>query len=178
MNLPEFRYHPDPIGSGSIVASEAECRSCGESRGYVYAGPVYSEDELDDALCPWCIADGSAHAKFDATFVDGEAFAVETPDAAVCEITARTPGFNTWQGEKWPCCCGDAAAFVGPAGIQELRATPELEGLALNHIFYEMGISGGAARRYLESLHRDAGPTAYVFRCLACGGNLFHMDNL
>jgi organic radical activating enzyme len=40
----------------------------------------YSEEELDDSLCPWCLADGSAHRKFDATFFDTEAFADGTPD--------------------------------------------------------------------------------------------------
>jgi hypothetical protein len=31
---------------------------------------VYAEAELDDQLCPWCIADGRAAAKFDAQFTD------------------------------------------------------------------------------------------------------------
>ncbi|MGH7712620.1 MAG: CbrC family protein, partial [Gemmatimonadaceae bacterium] len=91
MTLPEFRYHPDPIASGSIVVSSAMCRCCGQSRGYIYDGPVYAGEELTDALCPWCIADGSAHAKFDAAFTDSEAFAVGTPASAVQEIAERTP---------------------------------------------------------------------------------------
>ena len=46
------------------------CVCCGERRGYIYAGPVYSERELSDSLCPWCIADGSAHSRFGAEFTD------------------------------------------------------------------------------------------------------------
>jgi len=61
MDLPVFRYHPDPIASGSVVASAAECVCCGEARGFIYTGPAYCEAELEEALCPWCIADGSAH---------------------------------------------------------------------------------------------------------------------
>jgi len=177
MTLPTFRYHPDPIASGSVIVSDAQCRSCGQKRGYVCTAPVYAEDDLDDAICPWCIADGSAHAKFEATFVDSEAFADEMPDAAVEEISERTPGFNSWQGEQWPMCCGDAAAFVAPAGIKEIRKSYyQLEGQLMGYIVHEMKISGGAATRLLDSLDRESGPTAYVFQCLHCGRHLAHID--
>jgi uncharacterized protein CbrC (UPF0167 family) len=176
MELPGFRYHPDPIASGSVVESDAECACCGKSRGYIYTGPVYSEDDLDDSLCPWCIADGRAHQKFDAIFVDSEAFSDDAPEAAVEEIIERTPGFCAWQSEVWPSCCGDAAAFLMPAGIEELRSRQDLEGLAMTYIVQEMQISGGAASRLLNSLNRDSGPTAYLFQCLHCGRHLFHID--
>ena len=177
MTLPPFRYHPDPVTTGSVVRSEATCRCCGEPREYLYHGPVYSEADLETALCPWRIADGSAHRKFSATFVDTEAFAENTPEAAVAEISQRTPGYNSWQDERWPGCCGDATAFIGPMGIREIReGYRELEGLVLNHIIYEVGISGGAATRLLQTLHREKGPTAYLFRCLACGNHHFHID--
>src|SRR5262245_65284907 len=69
--LPVFRYHPDPLKTGSIVASDATCRACNRSRGYVYAGPVYSKERgLENSLCPWCIADGTAHDRFTAEFTD------------------------------------------------------------------------------------------------------------
>jgi uncharacterized protein CbrC (UPF0167 family) len=177
MALPTFRYHPDPLRSGSIVASDKPCRCCGTARGYVYAGPAYCEAELDESLCPWCIADGSAHRKFDATFVDAAVFADETPEAVVEEVSERTPGFSTWQSDVWPTCCEDATAFIAPAGIAEIRGQfRELEGEILNHIVYEMDVSGGAATRVLQSLNRDGGPTAYVFKCLHCERNHFHVD--
>ncbi len=79
--LPNFRYHPDPIRSGAIAASQAVCKSCGQARGYIYSGPVYSEmDGLDDSICPWCIADGSAAAKFEAVFVDVNSIADAVPE--------------------------------------------------------------------------------------------------
>ena len=78
---------------------------CGEARGYVYAGPVYSESEDEPAVCPWCIADGSAHAKLGAKFTDYEAFEEGVPEAAQKEIAERTPGFAAWQdGAVWPAC--------------------------------------------------------------------------
>ena len=173
--LPGFRYHPDPIASGSVIESDTECRCCERARGFVYSGPVYSEEDVGDELCPWCIADGSAHERFDATFVDSEAFAEDVPDAAFDEITERTPGFDTWQSEVWPVCCGDATAFVAPEGAAELRESG-LEGAAMSHIVYELGLSGSAATRLLDSLNRDTGPTADVFRCLTCGQARLHVD--
>ena len=177
MTLPSFRYHPDPIRSGSIVESGEKCRCCRECRGHIYAGPVYSEEDLDGVICPWCIADGSAQKIFDASFVDIEAFSDDTPESTMDEISRRTPGYNAWQSEQWPNCCGDATAFLTPAGIAEIREHyRELEGSLLSHIIYEMRISGGAATRMLGSLNRDAGPTAYVFRCLHCERHHFHID--
>jgi hypothetical protein len=59
--LPDFPYHPDPLATGSIEESPADCVSCGRARGFVYTGSVYAVEEAEP-LCPWCIADGSAAA--------------------------------------------------------------------------------------------------------------------
>ena len=169
MTLPTFRYHPDPVGSGSIIQSENICLCCGAARGWIYTGPVYAELDLDDAICPWCIADGSANKKFGATFV---------ADCSLDEICERTPGFSAWQSESWLECCGEPASFITPAGITELRKLDRsLEGVALNHVIYEMNISGRAAIRMVESLNKDKGPTAYVFRCLRCAQYLLNVDS-
>src|SRR6202035_4730909 len=100
MDLPTFRYHPDPLASDSIERSDAICACCNQPRGYIYTGPTYCEDEIEDALCPWCIADGSAAKKFDASFTDPAGFPDETAKEIVDEIAYRTPGFNAWQSEK------------------------------------------------------------------------------
>ena len=177
MNLPAFRYHPDPLGSGSIVESQEKCRCCNQKRGYICEAPVYAEEDLDGKLCPWCIADGAAFEKFDALFVDSEAFADGIPEAAMDEISQRTPGFSSWQTEQWPACCDDATAFLAPAGIKEVRENyRDVESGLLSHIIYEMKISGGAATRMLQSLNRDSGPTAYLFRCLHCEQYHFYID--
>jgi uncharacterized protein CbrC (UPF0167 family) len=179
VSLPGFVYHPDPIRSGSIIESKGKCRCCKEAPGLIYSGPVYSKENLDDALCPWCISDGSAHSKFDATFVDSEAFADSISESALTEIVERTPGFNSWQSERWLACCGDAAAFVTPAGIKDIREQfPRLEGDLMMFIVHQMDISGGAARQTLESLRRDQGPTAFVFKCLRCDAYPVYVDFL
>ena len=179
MDLPRFCYHPDPIASGSIAASDATCACCGKPRGFVYTGPAYCEAELEDALCPWCIADGSAATKFDASFTDPAVFPDAIAPATIEEIAYRTPGFDAWQSEKWLTCCGDAAAFLEPAGYADIRARyPQLEGALMMYIVHELGISGGAATRFLQALDRDHGPTAYVFSCRLCDNKPVYIDYL
>jgi uncharacterized protein CbrC (UPF0167 family) len=124
--LPTFRYHP-PDSQWQHCESGKQCRCCRSARGYIYTGSVYSSDDLDDSLCPWCIADVSAHAKFDATFVDTEAFADGIPESVIDEISERTPGYSSWQSEHWPACCDDATVFLAPVGSGNPRALPGLE---------------------------------------------------
>lgn len=177
--LPEFRYHVDPLASGSIEASSTKCACCQKARGFIYTGPVYAEDELDDALCPWCIADGSAAKKFEAEFVSDEAFADGTSQEIIQTICERTPGFNAWQTEQWPSCCDEPAAFVTPAGSEDIRTKYlRLEGPLMMYIVHELGISGGAAKKVLESLHRDHSPTAFIFKCLHCDNQPVYVDYL
>lgn len=134
MNLPQFRYHPDPVGSGSIVTSIDVCKCCGQARGYIYKASVYSTHEIEDAICPWCIADGSANRKFKATFVDTEAFDEGVSKATQNEISQRTSGFASWQTEQWPACCGNATGFLTPTGLAEIRKSNyEWEGFLYDH---------------------------------------------
>src|SRR4051794_37044508 len=124
--LPIFKYHPDPIATGSIEPSRTPCVCCGRSRGYVYSGPVYARKEYLDCICPWCIADGSAHEKLDASFHDKEGIGSgmwdDVPEEVTEEIAYRTPGFSGLQQEQWWTHCHDTAQFLGCAGHAELNA--------------------------------------------------------
>jgi uncharacterized protein len=173
MNLPYFRFHPDPISTGSIEASASTCIVCGEAHGFIYVGPVFGDadlDHLDDSICPWCIGNGAAHERYtvefsDPTSIGGGIWDTPSPDV-VAEIAFRTPGFNGWQQERWFAHCGDAAALVAIAGWKELTA---LGNQAVEAIAVESGYAGTDLEDYLRSLDRQSGPTAYVFRCLRCG---------
>jgi uncharacterized protein CbrC (UPF0167 family) len=106
MQLPTFKYHPDPLATGSVIKSDAECVCCGEARGYVYAGPVYAEEEYEQSICPWCIADGSAHDDLGATFTDEDGIGGhgewdDVQQDVIDEVAHRTPGFTGWQQEQW-----------------------------------------------------------------------------
>jgi hypothetical protein len=83
-----FRYHPDPLGTGSVMLSDHTCRCCGRQQGYVYTGPTYCEDEIEGEICLWCIAEGSASALLGAPS--------DVPREIVTQLLTRTPGFSGW----------------------------------------------------------------------------------
>lgn len=109
MVLPVFKYHPNPLATGSVVESNTMCICCGESRGYIYTSSVYAAKELHHKICPWCIADGSAAKKFSATFVDSHPlYQAGIEESIILEVTTKTPGYDTWQQEIWLSHCSDA----------------------------------------------------------------------
>ncbi|UGS88834.1 CbrC family protein (plasmid) [Ralstonia wenshanensis] len=124
--LPYFRYHPAPLATGAVAASEKICACCNQARGYIYVGPVYSVNDLHDALCPWCIADGSAASKLDASFADSHPLArAGVPAEVMEEVNLRTPGYISWQQEWWLSHCGDACEFHGDASIQDIESASD-----------------------------------------------------
>lgn len=170
-SLPTFRFHPDPIATGSVERSSKTCVCCGRARGYVYVGPVYSNVEYDSCICPWCIADSSAHEKLHASFHDEASIGGvewdDVPLASIEEITYRTPGFSGWQQERWWSHCGEAARFLGRAGCKELQeAGPQ----AIEAIRQSAGLPAGPDwDRFFNALDKEGSPTAYLFNCSKCG---------
>jgi uncharacterized protein CbrC (UPF0167 family) len=177
--LPAFRYHPDPVRSGSVEKSTVSCKCCGCERGFVYVGPVYAEaDDLDDALCPWCIADGSAAAKFDAYFNNVGEIADKVPAEVQEEVEKRTPGFITLQEGEWRACCGDAAAYLMRASEKDLlsREFPRSRSALMMQMITEEGIPSAEAGEFVMTLTQDSGHSAYMFRCLKCGKFLLQVE--
>lgn len=178
--LPHFQYHPDPIATGSIECSNAKCECCDQSRGYIYTGHAFAIDEVGN-LCPWCIADGSAHAKYDASFTDENGIGDygswdAVPKDVVDEIAYRTPGFCGWQQERWWTHCGNAAEYLGRAGHAEaVKAGDDFLTIIRNEIGYDEGTDWD---EFLSSLDKEGSPTAYLFRCKVCGkyGGYFDCD--
>ena len=147
--------------------SDAACVLCGRARGLLYLGPVYAREEVE-GLCPWCIADGSAHERFDADFTDlglDPAFR-DVRDAVCAEVSERTSGFLGWQQDHWLAHCNDAAVFLGPAVKRELDKLPKavLEALQLG------------TEETIEALDRHGAPTAYLFRRRRCEAYLGYVD--
>ncbi|WP_175969004.1 CbrC family protein [Burkholderia sp. BCC0322] len=35
MSLPAFRYHPDPLATGSVICSDARCACCGDGATFI-----------------------------------------------------------------------------------------------------------------------------------------------
>ncbi len=48
----------------------------------------------------------------------------------------------------------------------------------MTYIVHDMSISGGAARRLLDSLQKDQSPTAFIFKCLHCDNMPVYVDRL
>ena len=156
--LPEFRYHPDPVASGSITRSVTPCIVCGLSRGWRY-GPV------QHGVCPWCLAEGTAAAQLE---WDGHSeIEGDLPASVVNEIALRTPWFVTWQGSRWLAHCDDAAAFVAPVGWEELKDKPT----AIRCL-----VEDGWPEDSLHYLDPDSDTVAYLFRCLHCRKYLAFAD--
>lgn len=181
MSLPVFKYHPDPIDTGSIEAREVECVCCGEVREYTYVGPVYAIADLDGAVCPWCISNGLAHQKYGADFTDIAAVGdydylsqKAVRQQVKEEIAYRTPGFNGWQPERWLVHCDDACAFLGPAGRQEIESLESQQ--LLDSLRKDMEMNEQDFQQYFDALDKHRSPTAYVFRCLHCGQYLGYSD--
>lgn len=175
---PTFLYHPNPIGTGSVVSSESRCRACGTARGLIYTGPVYAVESggLRNNLCPWCIADGIAAEKFGAEFTDvGWGVPEDVPEHVRREIATRTPGFSGWQHEQWLYHCSDATAFLGCAGFAELSQHSDALDMVL-HENDEFGWSALQSQTYVDGLTPDGESTAYLFRCRQCGCHLAYTD--
>jgi uncharacterized protein len=52
VELPRFRYHPDPLATGMIVVSGEDCVVCEQARGYLYSGVPFCEEEVDEeSIC-------------------------------------------------------------------------------------------------------------------------------
>lgn len=165
MELPKFTYHPNPLATGAIVASDSACPCCGRKTGYAYGGPVYSENDVEH-LCPWCIASGDAAKKFDADFSDAAPLGIAgVPKQVIDEVTTRTPGFTSWQQEVWLACCGDACEFHGDLSREELLAFDEE---TMRRIEEEGSMDQGFLQDIRKNYQPVGDPALYKFVCRHC----------
>ncbi len=171
--LPEFRYHPNPVATGNVKSSTTICACCQQARGYIYVGSLYGP-ELRSKLCPWCIADGKAAARFDVFFSVEDTFVeAKIPRQTIIEVTRRTPGYISWQQEVWQTCCGDACEFHGDATTEELHL---LEGTALTRLLNSWQISTERWNNILKIYVPGGGITIFRFVCRVCGQTTYTPD--
>lgn len=153
----------------------AVCRVCGLTRGWAYVLGAYGADSLRDAVCPWCIADGSAARRFGVRFTEVADPPREVPRAVVTEIETRTPGFSAWQPERWLFHCDDGAAFLGAVGFDDLAAHPDALSAVQNQV-RGWGLDDEEVEAVVGSLDVDGEVTAYLFACLHCSTHLAYAD--
>ena len=162
-DLPKFRYHPDPIGTGAFEEGEEKtCPCCGKKRTVYYSITPYCVEDVEN-ICPTCIANGEAARKYEATFIQGAEWEGEPDKEKEEELFCRTPGYISWQGEYWLSCCDDYCAYLGTVGTKELKAMD-----IADEVFEEY-----AARDEFEDVEeylvKDGSLCGYLFRCLHCG---------
>ena len=185
-NLPNFKYHPNPIETGAFQIGEPqECDCCGKSTDIYYTRPFYSTEEIH-ALCPTCIASGKAAETFDGKFQDYASIEGISPDPdepstfknteAVEEVMKRTPGYRGWQQEIWLAHCNDLCAFVGYVGWDEIQQM----GLAgeISEDLDENGSNLGIGTiEHVQQYCRNNGDLqGYLFQCLHCKKHRLYTD--
>ena len=162
-DLPFFKYHPDPLETGSFEEGEEKiCPCCGnKSKVYYSSFPYCSEDV--EYICPTCISNGEAARKFDAEFVQNAEWHGENDEEKDDELFHRTPGYMSWQGEYWLSCCDDYCAYMGTVGTRELKA------MDIADEVIEEYVQRGAFEDIGEYLVKDGPMCGYLFKCLHCG---------
>jgi uncharacterized protein CbrC (UPF0167 family) len=170
--LPRFKYHPDPVATGAIVASEETCVCCVEPRGYKYAGSVFCEGDEPKAICPWCIADGAAAEEYEATFTNEDPLA-DLDEEIIDQVARHTPGYESWQENDWKTCCDDACAYHGDAPRAELEA---LSGEALAPLLYDLSWDADEWTAFVTA-YTPGGPLSmHKFICLHCKAARYGYD--
>ena len=173
MPLPFFKYHPDPVSTGSIKPSADVCACCRQARGYVYAGSFYTAEEKP-ALCPWCIASGDAAKKYDGLFSDDYPLReARVSDDVIREVCERTPGYNSWQQEVWLTHCDDACEFHGDAEPAELRA---IEWTRANDLLQDERMDERKWADFTQNYTKGGDPAVYKFVCRHCRIVLYGVD--
>jgi len=162
--LPRFRYHSDPVQSRVFVRSSEACPCCDQVSGWAYDGPLYSLSDVDN-LCPWCVFDGSAAARFHLEFV--VAYEESASPEAVDELLHRTPGFFAAQEDPWPTHCNDFCSFLHSTNLSEILTLREELRKDLQTIRATLEISW---KQLVEDLDRPHSPLwAHLFECVKCG---------
>ncbi|MDE7244154.1 MAG: CbrC family protein [Oscillospiraceae bacterium] len=169
-NLPRFKYHPDPIATGSFRELDGPviCPCCKKETSIIYAGPFYSINNVEN-LCPYCIASGAAAEKFSGEFQDSESVDEVSDPAKLEELTQRTPGYCGWQQEYWRAHCDDYCAYLGTVGyaeLEELGLADEIRETLPNDWYSEI----------FTDVTKDGSIAGYLFQCLHCGKRLLHID--
>lgn len=174
MALPTFKYHPDPLATGSIKPSSDPCDCCGQQRGYAYTGAFYTAVRDELSICPWCIASGDAAQKYRGSFSDDHPLVqAGLSEDVVREVTQRTPGYNSWQQEVWLTHCNDACEFHGDTEPAELRA---IGWEAASDLFDDGGLDATSWAEFTRYYEKGGDPAVYKFVCRHCRKTLYGMD--
>ncbi len=180
MELPKFKYHPDPVKTGSIKKSDETCECCGKKMGYIYSGSMYGRNTPEN-LCPWCISDGTAYEKYELEFASimpavidpNNPSEINCSEKAFNELLHKTPAFSSYQEIEWPNHCEDFCEFHGLAKVSDVKEISEGEKTRLFETSYldEEELAHLVSGEDSEELHYFL-----KFKCVKCGELKFQFD--
>ncbi|MCP4261334.1 MAG: hypothetical protein GY774_28115 [Planctomycetes bacterium] len=171
MKLPDFKYHPDPVRTHSIVAYTGACSCCGEERGFSCSAGIYSEHDVA-SICPWCVSDGSAAERFSGEFNDVHWLQGYVPESVIDDVARKTPGFTAFQQPFWVGHCHDACVFMGEVTASELKG---VAGESLSTLLEDNGLDHEMWE--IVKLNYDASSTTvFRFDCAHCAQRLYTID--
>lgn len=169
-HLPQFRYHPDPLGTGAFIEDEAKTCPCCANKSTVYSSTMPYCIESVEYLCPNCIASGRATKKYDANFVQDSEWEGERDQEKDDELFHRTPGYISWQGEHWLSCCEDYCAYLGTVGTRELKA------MGIAETVFAQYASHHEFTNVEQFLVKDGSLCGYLFQCIHCSNYQLWVD--
>ena len=150
------------------------CIACGDARGFMYTGPVYAVEEFVDEFCPWCIADGSAAAQFDAAFTDIDC---NVPDDVPAERARRHRPPHARLRQRGSRTIGSTTAATAPCSSAAPAAPSSSRTRTRSSRCGRRSPAGDAqVEQHLAAMDKDGEPTAYLFRCRHCGTHLAYAD--
>lgn len=171
MQIPTFKYHPNPLETGAFATDrKVVCDCCQQETEVYYESPFYTEEDIT-FLCPGCIASGRAAEQFGGMFQDDASVDGVTDRAKLEELIYRTPGYQGWNQEYWLAHCDDFCAFLGYVTWNDI---------------VEMGLEEKVMETYREDCNLCSPEEAkafltddmqgYLFQCLNCKKHFLYVD--
>lgn len=164
-----FKYHPDPLGTGVFKNDKAvPCGCCGLVTDVYYDGWFYSsklDHETADNFCPKCISSGKAVERYGGEFQESDNVDNVSDPGKLDELLHRTPGSLDYQG-YWVAHCGDYCAYVGALDWGELEDRGLLE--EIRETYREDII----ALDFEDFVHDFENDGVHLYRCLHCGKHI------
>ena len=130
-------------------------------KGLTHGLPLSSPRELPG----WEQRDLVPHP-VDPRFPDDMWYSVKVESGWLKELI-RTPGYHSWQGERWLFCCRQPCAFLGDL---------DLAGLVTDDVADLLEVPAAEVRWWIEAI-RNGSVASYSFRCLKCGRGRAYTDN-
>ncbi len=179
LEIPSFKYVPDPVEAGAVQWCVDPCVVCGCANGWGVFSFVYKglEDPLvgcgDVVVCPWCVADGAAYRYGYRFFLEADVGGgpqrwPPVSGEVLRTLVGFTPCFGVDRDQRWITCCNDACAFLGWLQKEKLESLGEEAKKA--YVRSDPPTSLDEVSLDWESLFdEDGGDGLMMFRCLHCG---------